>query len=130
RGPPVRRVIRNGAGIVAEETEDGGVEVGGGNGMVGGVGADFVGGAGGLAAADAAAGEGDGVALGPVVAAGVFVDRGGAAEVTHPDDERCIEQAALGKVVEQRGEGLLHRRGEVVLQSTKIVEVRVPGGRR
>ena len=63
----------------------------------------FVGGTDDLAAADAAAGEDDGVALRPVVAAGVFVDVRGAAEIAHPDDERGIEQARVGQIVEQRG---------------------------
>src|SRR5262245_46888740 len=68
-GPAVGGVVGDGGGVVAEEAEDGGVEVGGGDGVFGGVGADFVGGADELAAGDAAAGEDDGVALGPVVAA-------------------------------------------------------------
>src|SRR4249919_3925352 len=99
RGPAMACVVGDGRRIVAEEAEDGGVEVGGGEGAFGGVGADFVGGTDDLAAADAAAGEDDGVALRPVVAAGFFVDGGGAAEIAHPDDEGGIEEAALGQVV-------------------------------
>src|SRR5438874_339600 len=90
RGPAVGGVVGDGVGVVAEGAEDGGVEVGGSDGVFVGIGAGFVGGAEGLAAADAAAGQDDGVALRPVVAAGVFVDRRSAAEVAHPDDERRV----------------------------------------
>src|SRR5438105_5046260 len=126
RRTAVGGVIRNGVRVVAEEAKDSGVEVGGGDRMVGGVGARFVGGADGLAAADAAAGEDDGVALRPVVAAGGFVDDRRAAKIAHPDDERRVEQPALRKIIEQRGEGLFHRRDEAVLQAAKIVLMRVP----
>ena len=78
-----------------------------------------------MAATNPTAGEEHAVAAGPVVASGVHVDLRRAAEFAHPHDERGVEQAALFEVVEQRGVGLLHRRDDTVLESAKVVLVRV-----
>ena len=51
-----------------------------------------------LAALDAAAGQGDVEDLGEVVAAGVGVDLGRAAELAHPDDQRAVEHAVALQV--------------------------------
>ena len=60
--------------------------------------AGFVAGAVDKPAFDAAAGEQDGVAVGPVIAAGIGVNFRGAAEFPHPDDEGFVEHASLFQV--------------------------------
>jgi len=77
---------------------DGGGEVFGFQGSVGGVSAGGVAGTEDLSAADAAAGEEDGLASAPVVAAGESGggeagDFGGAAEFAGHDDEGLVEEA-------------------------------------
>ena len=102
------------AWVDAHEVVDGGGDVVGGDGIFCGFAAGFVGRAVDEAAFHAAAGEEDGVALGPVVAGGAGVDFWGAAEFAHPDDEGFVEHAALFEVEEEGGEGLFGD-GEVVL---------------
>src|SRR5262249_45013166 len=69
--------------------------------------------------------------VGPVVAA-VGAELGGvrdarrAAELAHPDDERLIEQAALGKVLDQGGEDTVGVRQEAILETVEVVAMRVP----
>ncbi len=70
-----------------------GQQVGNRDGVVLDLGAVGIGGADDLAALDAAAGQRDVEDLGEVVAAGVGVDLGGAAELAHPDDQCLIEHA-------------------------------------
>ena len=48
------------------------------------------------------------------------------AEFAHPGDDRVVQQAALFEINEQRGERLIGRRNQVVLQTAKVVAVRVP----
>src|SRR5262249_6797871 len=82
-----------------------------------------------LAAAYAAAGEDDAEHLGPVVAAGLIVDRRRAAELAHAHDQRVSEPAAVVQVLYQRGEC----RVELVAQrfdSGEIVGVCVPAVQR
>src|ERR1051325_912167 len=52
-----------------------------------------------LAAADAAAGENNGPCSTEVVAAGTVVDRGRAAKLARPDDQRVPQQTALLQVI-------------------------------
>src|SRR5262245_2802978 len=59
------------------------------------------------AAAYAAAGKHDRIAVGPVVAACVAVDLGRAAEFSHADDEGRFEQAPRLKIFHERGEALV-----------------------
>src|SRR5262249_40465850 len=80
-----------------------------------------------LSATNAAAGEGHRVAVRPMIAAGVFVDERSAAEITHPNYQRAVEQAALRQVFEQGGVRLFHRRNEALLHLVEVVLVRIPG---
>jgi len=57
-----------------------------------------------LAAADAAAGQGDGEDGAPVVAAAGPVHLRRAAELGHADDQGLAEHAAARQVLQQRGE--------------------------
>ena len=59
----------------------------------------------GQAAADAAAGQGQAEAVGPVVAAAERVDLGRPAELAAAEDDRPVEQLAALEVAEQGGEG-------------------------
>ena len=86
-------------GVVAQGVEEGGVDVGRGDGAGDGVASRFVRFANDLAATNAAPREDHRVAVRPVVAAGVGVDDWRASEIAHPDDERRIEQAAFGQVL-------------------------------
>lgn len=97
-----------GGGIDAEEMEHGGGEVIGSDEVFGGIGGVLIGGAEGESAFHPAAGEEDGVAVGPVIAADVSVDARGAAEFAHPEDEGGVEQAAFVEIREQGGQGLIH----------------------
>jgi len=98
-----------GGGIDAEEMEHGGGEVIGSDEVFGGIGGVLIGGAEGEPAFHPAAGEQDGVAIGPVIAADVAVDAWGAAEFAHPQDEGGVEQTALVEIGEQGGQGLIHQ---------------------
>src|SRR5207253_1915750 len=71
------------AGVDAQEGVEGGDDVLRGNGVFGGLGAEGVGSAVDLAAADAAAGQEKRIAAGPVVAARGGVDLRAAAELAH-----------------------------------------------
>jgi tetratricopeptide (TPR) repeat protein/Zn-dependent protease with chaperone function len=62
----------------------------------------------------------------PVVAPGVLVDLGRAAELARQHDQRRLQQAALRKVVEQARHGPVQVRQQIVLQVHKIPAVRVP----
>src|SRR5262245_29387677 len=55
------------------------------------------------AALNAAAGEHHRINEGPVLAAGLLVDLRRTAELTEPDHQRLVQQAALGQVFEQHG---------------------------
>ena len=70
-----------------------------------------IGGADDLTVTEAAAGENQRHHVGPVVAAGVAVDDGGAAEFAHHQDQRLVEQSALFEVLNQGGEGGGRRAG-------------------
>ena len=107
--------------------EDGGGEVFGGDGVSGGVGGPAVGCAVDEAALDAAAGEGGGVAAGPVFAAGVGGgDSGVAAEFADPDDQGFVEHAAAVEVVEECGEAEVGGGHEAVLELVEVIAVGVP----
>src|SRR6185369_3142928 len=90
--------------VEAEGVEDGGGEFGGVDGAVGGGGAALVAGTNNGSRGNATAGEDRGPHTGPMVAAAAGVDFGSAAEFSRGDDERFLQEAALGEVVEQRGE--------------------------
>jgi hypothetical protein len=109
----VLAVVEDVVGGDVEEVVDGGGDVGGGVAAGGGVGALAVGGADDLADLGAAAGEEDRAGGAPVVAAAVFVDFGGTAELGEEDDERVVEEAALVEVVDEGGEGAVDA-GDVV----------------
>ena len=121
-------------GVDAEGPEEGGGDVVGGGGIAGGVGADPVAGADDRAGGHAAAGEKDGVTLRPVVTAvGAELlrvhDPGGAPELTHPDDQRLVEQAARGEVVDERGHGAIGVRKKAGPKLVEVVGVGVPAPR-
>ncbi len=87
--------------VDAECVADAGVQVGHLDGAVGGFHPVFVGGADDLAAFDAAAGHDAAEDTGVMVASGVFVDVGGAAELGEHDDERLLEATGCVKVLNE-----------------------------
>ena len=94
-GPAFWRSVADRVRVVAESAEDGRVEVGGADGIVLGVSAHGIRCADHLAAADAAARQDGRIALRPVIAAGILVDRGSSAKVSEPNHQGRIEQAAF-----------------------------------
>ena len=76
----------------------------------GGKGADAVGGAVDLAAADAAAGHHDAEAVGPVIAAAGGVEPRRPAKFAHHDHHRFVQKAALRQIFEKRSDGRIGRR--------------------
>ena len=78
-----------------------------------------------LTAANAAAGEGHRVAERIMIAACPRHARR-AAELGQPHNQRRLQQAAIGQVVEQGGRALIQRRQQRVLQTREVVAVRVP----
>ena len=52
--------------------------------------------------------------------------RGGPAELSRNDDERLVEFARDGQVVQERGDALIERREQIVLEPTEIAGVRIP----
>ena len=75
---------------------------------------------------DARAEQQDAVGPAVVVAAGVAVDLGRPAELAHHHDQRVVEQAPLAEVFDQRGDPLVERRGQGVLDRREVLRVRVP----
>src|SRR5687768_10533829 len=98
-----------------EGVEHGGGEVVRAHGILGGICAVFVGSAVNEATLHSAAREQDGVAIRPMIAAGVFIDLWGSAEFAHPDDEGVLEKAASVHVFQERGEGLVSNRKVILL---------------
>ena len=79
------------------------------------------------AAAQTGTGEQHGVRVGPVIAAGPrFRDTRCAAEVSHPHDQRFIEQAALREIFQQRGQCLIGSRCERLAEQREMIAMRVP----
>src|SRR5437016_262235 len=92
--------VRNGvdAWIQAQVVIDGGENLAEGDGPVGGIFAQVIGGADGLAAAHAAAGEESAADLRPVIAAGTTVDTRCAAELAPDHHSHIVQHAALVQV--------------------------------
>src|SRR4051812_5033814 len=93
--------------IQTYQMQDRGVEVGDHGAVFGGVVAELVGGAVGLAAADAAAGEPEAEALLVMVPPFAGLADRGAAEFATPHEEHAVQQAAALEVGEQGGGGLV-----------------------
>ena len=68
-------------------------------------------------------------AVRPVVAAVVAVDLRRPAELRHDDHQRAVQHAALGQVVEQRGEGAVEL-AELLDVEVEVLVVRVVVGVR
>ncbi len=83
-------------------------------------------------ALDASAGHDDGPTRRPVVAPPDWVDLGRAAELAHGQHHGVIEQARLRKVFDQRGEGVVEHRTDLVAVALDGAEraraVDIPGG--
>ena len=88
--------------VDAEGGEDRGVEVADVLPVLDGAEADLVGGADHTATVDSPAGEPDGEAVGVVVPATVPLLHRGPTELAPPEHERLVEEAAAGKILEQR----------------------------
>ncbi len=116
------------AGLHAQAFAEGLEEIVHGDGAVFDFDAVSVGFADNLATANAATGQSHVEGLGIMVAAGVGVDGGCAAEFAHPDDERFIEHAALLEIGNQScerfvdGFGQLGGAAEIVLVGIPPVE--------
>lgn len=101
--------------VMAEEVEEGGLEVPGGDGVFMDAVTEHVCFAVGVAFFDAGSGHEEGEGVGVVVpaeeahfaSAAVFL-HGGAAEFGAPDDEGVFEEAALFEVGEEGGDGAVH----------------------
>ena len=104
---------------------DGHSKVFDGEGVLVGLGAGGVGGAVNGAALEAAAGEEDGEDAGPMVAAGVFVDLGGAAELRGDHDEGGIEETAAVEVADEGGVAFVEG-GELALDAGADVDMVIP----
>jgi len=123
---PVELVVEHCVRAKAQAVVDGGEEVFGGDYAVFGFGAHGVGGAVDDAGADAAAGEGDGEDVAPVVAPAAGVELGGSAKLAHPDDERFIEHASVIEIINQGATCSIHRRHQFVFEQWNVILVRVP----
>src|SRR5687768_4601810 len=88
--------------IDPEVVIEGGEDFGEGDGAIFGLGGGAVGGADDLAELHAAAGKQGAVGLGPMVAAGVFVDDGGSAELAPANDGDIFLEAAGVEVFDER----------------------------
>src|ERR1043165_5273909 len=119
-------IVDFGVGIDAEAVEQRCGEIVRSNPAVAGSSADAVRGAVDLAAANAAASEGNGKHMAPMVAAGIRVDPWRSAELAHPDDERVVKHSAGVQVLEQCGISPVHRRHQDLLQPLGISLVRGP----
>ena len=98
-------------------------------GMVDDVDAVLVGGADDLAVLHAAAADHDRPASRPVIAARVLIDPRRAAELTHPDDRRGIEQPPVGQVGDQGRHALVELGEEPPRERVEVVGVGVPAVR-
>ena len=107
--------------VEAKPPEKGGGEIGRGDGIGVGVGTEFVARAEGDSSLDAAAGQNDAVAVGPVVAPGVGVDLGRPAELAHGDDQRFLEKPASAQIVDQGCKCLVGRWDQVILEPAEDV---------
>src|SRR5947208_13331525 len=106
--PPAGSSRNLGGGVEPQGGEERGRDVGGGDRLVEDFGGLLIGAAIDFTAADASAGQEDGEGVRPVVATGPrFGNGGGAAEISHPEDEGAFEKAALGEVLDQCGERLV-----------------------
>ncbi len=116
------------AGVIeAEEVEEGGVEVVDVDGVAGGVEAEVVGFAMGMARLHAAAGEEHGEAVGMMVATIVStLDHGRPTELTAPDDEGVVEESPLAEIADEGGGGAIGV-GAVALEVADEVAVLIPG---
>ena len=79
-----------------------------------------------LTALESAAGNQTGVALMPVVPAGLAVDFGSAAEFANDHNDGVIDQAAFFQVVKERGRCLVEHPGVSILELLKVAVVHVP----
>src|SRR5262249_62310208 len=105
RQGPLELVAELEVGGDAEAAVDRGDDLGGGDRVGLGPGADLVAGAVDVARLDPAAGHPQAVAEVPVVAAGGGVDLRAAAELAHDDHQRPAEHPPGQQVVEQAGDG-------------------------
>src|SRR5262249_18287546 len=78
------------------------------------------------AAANAAAGHEHGLTGRPMIATGVFVDLGSAAEITGPIHQRFLQKASIAQVFDQGGNSPVRVRQPAAFEDGKIVLVRVP----
>ena len=79
-----------------------------------------------LAAANAGSCHREAEDVAPMIATAVAVDLRSPTELTDHDDQRFVEQSALGQVIHQCGERHVELRAEIVLQSVGVQSVRVP----
>ena len=122
----VGHVVVDVLSIIAQRSEDGGMDVGGRDRTHKGIGTGPVGFADDLTASDSAAGEYHRITLWPVIPTGVFVDDRSSPKITHPDDESFIQQAAFRQIIQQGHVGFFHGRDESILHLAEVVFVRVP----
>src|SRR5207248_2838516 len=113
------------AHVNAQVVIEGGEDVAELDWSIGGFSAQPIGGADHLAGLHAAAGEQSARDARPMVAAGVFVDGGGSAELAPDDNRNILVEAALVQVIYQRAHALVEQR-EVLPQRAEIVAVMVP----
>ena len=122
---PVGLVPDEGVGVDAQVVVDGGQDVVVVDRSAGGRAAELVGRADDLADLHAAAGEQGRVDPRPVVAAGVLVDLGRAAELA-PDDHRDVPVQTAGvDVLDQGGDPLVEER-QMLAELAEVAAVRVP----
>ena len=112
--------------VDAHRAEGRRVDVGRGAHVLGGLHALLIAGAVGLAALDAATGEGEGVHIREVIAAAIAIHLRRTAEVGQEHHERFLKHAAHLKVGEERGNGLIKDRQESVLHFREMIFVGVP----
>ena len=110
--------------------QDGGEDILGRDGALGGVGGNLVGLSDDVAPGDAAAGEDDGVAARPVVTAAAAAggDLRRPAVLADADDQRLVEKATGFEVDEQAREGAVEPGEEFVLHTGEVIPVGVPPG--
>ena len=112
----------------AKQVEDRRGEIGRRHRLLGGISPPTVGSAIDRAAADAAAGQQHRLHVRPVVSAGVLIDLGRPAKLTHAHDERVVEQSAVNQVGEQSRERSVGRRRQPLAQVLEVILVRIPHG--
>jgi hypothetical protein len=115
--------------IDAEGFVDGGEQIAHAGGAARDLSAVGIGRADDAASGDAAAADGEGPAVGPMVAAAIVIDEGGAAEFAHGEDDGGIVEAAVFEVVEERRQGAVEGRAEAVAVALVVLGVGVPGVR-